>query len=176
MAPLPPDSTPRYKVNYSVVGGDPHDLIIRAPAPVSPATFGTFIDGFFTALAPEMYGITLSTVDWAPSGSNIFNPVVTGFEGTTYGTGTQPAQAKPAALSFIGRSSDGRRGRLFVFGPKFGDDTYRFNFGENTAVDAAIDVLRGEAGWPLGIGGVELVWKSYANFGYNDHYIKKMRG
>jgi len=176
MAPLPPESTPRYKINYSVVGGDFHSAIVRAPAPVSPATFGTWADGFFTALAPEMYGITIGTVDFAPSGSNIFNPVTSGIEGNTYGTGTQPAQAKPYSLSFVGRSPDARRGRLFIFGPKFGDDTYRFNFGENTAVDAAIDELRAPSGWPMGIGGQELIWKSYANFGVNDHYIKKMRG
>jgi hypothetical protein len=58
----------------------------------------------------------IDEVQFAASGSNIFNPVVTGIEGNSYGSGGVSAPNAAFFLSFVGRTSGGRRARLFVFG------------------------------------------------------------
>lgn len=175
MAPLPPSNTPRYQVHYSTSGGVEHTLQVRAPAVVSPATFGTFIDAFFLALGTDIYQTTLTFVEFAPVGSDIFNIVTTGQEGNVYGSGVMPAVNLPLFISFVARSPGGRRGRIEMFGWKFVDTSWRYNFGENPNIDAAVVVLQGGAGYPLGIDGTELVWKQYANVGYDDHYVQQLR-
>lgn len=175
MAPLSPSNTPRYNLFYSVSGGLQHSMQIRAPATVSPAAIGSFYSGLFTALSANLYAVTVDFVHWAPAGSDIFNPVTTGIEGTGFGGGVQPAVNGPLQISFVGRSPAGRRGRVFAFGWKAIDPSWRFTAGENIEVDAAVAVLVGAAGYPVGIDGSELVWKSYANVGYNDHYVKELR-
>jgi len=176
MAPLNPNNTPRYLAYYSLSGGLQHSLQVRAPAPVSPAAFGAFVDGFFTAFGSDLYAATLDFVVFIPSGTNIGNIVTTGFEGSTYGTGVQPLIQRPLQLTFVGRSPGGRRGRVSMFGWKNADQSWRYTAGEAGTIDAAIAVLAGAAGYPLGIDGTELVWKIYANIGYNDHYVKEARG
>jgi hypothetical protein len=176
MPPLPPESTPRYIVHYQVLGGPEHSLQVRAPATVSPAAFGTFINSFLSPLVADLWQITILGVDFIPSGTNVGNPVITGIEGNTYGSGSSSQASIPLSLSFVGRSSGGRRGRIFLFGFKIGDPNYRFAPGENVGLDAARAVLVGASGYPLAIDGLELVFKPYANMGWNDHWIRELRG
>lgn len=175
MAPLPPSNTPRYNVFYTVTGGEQHSMQFRAPAPVSPAALGIFVQGFFFNISTSLYQVTIDYVEWAPAGSDIFNVVTTGAEGAVYGTGSQPAIARPLMVTFTGRSSGGRRGRVMVFGWIPTDTTWRFNAGENAQVDAGVAALSGASGYPLAIDGTEIVWHSYANVKNHDHYVKEAR-
>lgn len=172
MAPLPPESTARFKVFYTV-GTHQHTMEFRSGA--SPSAVGTIIDDFLTALNDEIYILTIDEVQFAANGSVIFNAITTGVEGSSYGTGAEPNEATPFYLSFIGRSPGGRRVRIYVFGSKSLYTDYRVTALENVDVDAAIAVLVAAGGSLLAIDGGTPIWKTYANMGVNAHWQKAIR-
>lgn len=173
MAALPPNNTERYRINYTV-GGKSHDFQVRTDT-VSPSALGASVDFFLDALSPSLNAITIDTVEYAASGSNIFNIVASGIEGNTYGSGAGTGSAIPNEINFIGRSTGGKRVRLMVFGNKSDALNYRFAPGENAAVDAAIAVLQATPATFLAIDNVKPVWYNYANAGVNAHWQKAVR-
>jgi len=136
---------------------------------------GTFVDALHDALGSSMFIHTITSVDFAASGSDIFNPVTTGIEGTTYGSGAGAEFNEPWAITFVGRTAGGRRVRLALFGFTTLGNNYRIGPGENTFVDAGIDVLQAAGANFLGIDGLVPVWRTYANVQVNDHWIKEAR-
>jgi len=172
MAALPPESTARYRFTYTVTGFH-HTGQIRST--MSPASFGVFLTLLVDTLDPLMYASTIDSVEWAASGSNIFNAVITGAEGHGYGTGAGTPTEIPEYIDFLGRSTGGRRTRLTFFGIGVSAGDYRFQAGENADVDAAIAVLVGTGGSLLCVDGLTPVWKSYANTGFNSYWQKVVR-
>lgn len=174
MAPLPASNTARFKVSYTNQLNQ-HAAVVRS-TPVSPATFGTQFDALMTALVGIIPTTVIDVVEFAASGSDIFNPVVTGIEGNSYGAGPTSERFAAHFLSFIGRTSGGRRVRLFIFGiDALVANDYRYVSGEIPQVDAAIAVIAGATGSFLGIDGLIPSWKSYANTGVNTHWQKELR-
>lgn len=172
MAPLLPSNTPRFRVHYTSMG-NAHTMQFRSHA--SPATFGSFVDGFLARLDPAIAPLTIDSVDFAPDGSDIFNPVTSGIEANTYGTsGTVPEMAA-WAFTFVGRTSGGRRVRVAVFGADSLGDNYRFNPAESAVVDDARDFLAANPSFALGIDDIAAVWKAYVNVQVNDHWVKNLR-
>jgi hypothetical protein len=172
MAPLPPNGTPRFRVNYTNVSRQ-HTLEIRSGS--SPSAIGTFVDDLFTALVPILYPTVIDNVVFAASGSNVFNAVTTGIEGNTYGGGSPFQQNAAWFISFIGRTSGGRRARMYVFGVTMLAVDYRYVAGEQVAVDAAISVINAFGSNLQGIDGLVPIWKSYANGGVNSYWQKHLR-
>lgn len=172
MAPLPENLTPRFRVNYANLSRE-HSFQIRSNE--SPATIGTQVEAFLGALGPLMAPSIVGTIEFAPSGSNIFNPVTTGAEGFSFGSADAPLEARAWYVNFVGRSSGGRRAKLFIFGAALLGSNYRWIVGENEAVDDAIAVLQTfPSGWQA-IDGIVPVWKNYANAGVHDHIAKDLR-
>jgi hypothetical protein len=172
MAPLAPSNTARFRFHYSAVTLQ-HTFQIRSGA--SPAAVGTFVGALHTALGNTLFLHTITSVDWAPAGSDIFNPVVTGIEGTSYGSGAGSDFNEPWALTFVGRTAGGRRARISLFGFTTLSGNYRVAPGEMANVDAAIAVLQGAGSNCLGIDGLVPVWRTYANVSVNDHWVKEGR-
>lgn len=172
MAPLPPSNTARYRVDYSV-GTHQHSMQFRSLN--SPSALGGVVNAFLNALAGFIYQITIDAVEFAPAGSDIFNPVTTGIEGNTYGVGTPIVTEVPWAYTFIGRTTGGRRVRLAVFGAKNLGINYRFQAGESPELDAGLAVLVAVTGQLLGIDGLVPVWKTYINAQVNDHWLQEVR-
>ena len=172
MAKLLPNNTQRFKFHYT---GGLNDHTFELRSHLSPAAIGAHADLFLQALAPRMHQITLNTVDFAPAGSNIFNTVVTGFEGNVYSTGTPITQEAPNYIDFIGRSTGGRRTRLTLFGVSGLGVDFRWAAGEDAAVDAAIAILVGVGNDLRCIDDIAPVWKPYANAGVNSHWTKATR-
>lgn len=172
MAPLNPNNTARFKTFYTSVGKQ-HTTQVRGT--VSPATLGGYMDVLFTALSPILYATTLDKVEFAAAGSNIFNPVTTGYEGNTYGSGAGSTAVAPYFIDFIGRSSGGRRVRCSVFGITILGLDYKFQPGEDANVDAAILVPQAATGAFLAIDGIKPTWYSYADAGVNAYYQRKNR-
>lgn len=170
---LPPSNTERFIYNYTV-GGESHSGLVRTDG-VSPSAVGVSIDAFLTALAPALNQLTISTVEYAASGSNVFNIVSSGIEGNTYGSGAGGGSARANYVDFIGRSTGGRRVRHAVFGLKVDATDYRFVPGENAAVDAAIVYLQATPNTWLSIDNIKPVWYTYANSGVNAHWQKAVR-
>lgn len=172
MAPLLPSNTPRFRFVYTTVG---HQHTFEMRSLISPAAMGTLVHQLLTALSNNLYDLVLDLVNWAPAGSNIFNPVITGIEGNHYGLGVAAADVVPFFVNFIGRSSGGRRNRIMLFGAKSLGIDYRFVAGEDPDIDAAVAILQGAAINTLAIDGLPTVWKSYVNAGVNAHWIKAVR-
>lgn len=172
MAPLLPSNTARFRINYSAVGLQ-HSHQVRSTA--SPAAVGTFVAALHNALNNTMFIHTITSVDFAASGSDIFNPVTTGIEGTTYGTGAGAEFNEPWAITFVGRTSGGRRARMAIFGMTTLGSNYRIGPGEIANVDNAIGVLQAAGANCLAIDGLVPVWRTYANVQVNDHWVKETR-
>jgi len=133
------------------------------------------MDVLFTALSPILYATTVDKVEYAPSGSSIFNPVTSGIEGNTYGSGAGSTAVAPYFYGFIGRSSGGRRVRFDIFGSTILGLDYRFQPGEDANIDGAVLVPQASALDFLAIDGIKPTWYSYVNGGVNAYYQRKNR-
>jgi hypothetical protein len=172
MAALPANSTARFRVFYTTASKQ-HSFQIRSGS--SPGAIGTLVGMFLAAHAGAIFTLVIDNVDWAAAGSNVFNPVTTGIEGNTYGSGTPAGDVRAWALNYIGRTPGGRRVRIMVFSPTLLGGDYRFVSGEGTALDAARAVLVGAGSAITGIDGQTPVWKTYINALANAHWQKALR-
>lgn len=172
MAPLPENSTPRFKLHYVITSYD-HTMQVRSH--MSPASFGTLMGSFLAAFGINIYALTVTNVEFAAANSNIFNLVTTGIEGITYGAGASDPQHAPLAYNFIGRSTGGRRVRLAVFGSKSYGTNYRVSPGEESWVDDARVVLDDAGPAIVCIDDIPPIWKTYVNVKPFDHWINQVR-
>jgi len=172
VAPLPVDGTPRYKVFYTTVGKQ-HVQDWRSG--LSPAAMSVDLANFWSAISAKLHSVVIDDVQFAASGSNIFNSVAMPFVGTTYGSGSGIVGEVPYFVSFIGRSSDGRRSRVYFYGSNALGGDYRYVAGEDTAVDATVAALRAAGTDLQTISGLVPVWKSYANAGASAYWQRKIR-
>lgn len=172
MAPLPPSNTARFRFTYTT-GGEVHSFQIRSAG--SPVAVGAMVDAFLGALSTAQYFKTLTGTDWAAAGSNVFNPVVTGIEGNSYGVGVPVSADRAWAFNFIGRTSGGKRCRIMIFCPTSMTTNYRYDPGEASLVDAAVNVLQGAGGLIIGIDGLTPIWKDYVNLLANAYWQKELR-
>lgn len=172
MAPLPPNSTPRFRVHYTNAAKS-HTMNIRTND--SPSALGVSVNVFMLAIAGILLPTTIDLVEFAAQGSNVFNSVVSGIEGAAYGGGVPIASTPATYVNFIGRSSDGRRVRLAAFGIVAPGGDFRWMPGENASVDSAIDALNHADNHFQAIGGLKPIWKQYANGGFNAYWQKELR-
>jgi hypothetical protein len=172
MAPLPADSTPRYKVFYTN-SGKQHVMDLRSHA--SPSAIGTELDAIFTAISSLLTSTVIDDMQFAASGTNVFNSVSSTFVGNTYGSGSGSDLVVASYINFIGRSSDGRRIRMAIFGTKDLAADFRFVSGENADVDSTIALLQDPASTLITIGDLRPVWKNYANAGFNAYWQRAQR-
>lgn len=172
MAPLSPDNTPRFRFHYSV-DTEQHTFQVRSHE--SPSTVGAMMNGFLLALDDSIFAQTLDFVDFAPTGSSIFNPVTTGYEGNPYGLNPVVDTARAFAYTFLGRTSGGRRTRIAIFGAATLGVNYRISAGEDSNVDAAIAILVAQGSQHRAIDDLTPIWKSYADVQVNDHWVKLLR-
>jgi len=174
MAPLPPESTARYFVDYSV-GGVEHTFQVRFDGVTSPSAFGDTLNALLNTIDTQLYQITINQVRFAADGSNVSNPVVSGIEGNTYGTGAPADNERADFLNFVGRTTGGRRVTMAIYGLNAVDDGFRSNAAEDPDVEAAVDILNGEEGLFLGIDGLNPVWKPYVNNAASGYWQRKLR-
>jgi hypothetical protein len=142
---------------------------------LSPGAVGVIVDDLMTAITTMIYTWTIDSVEFAASGSNIFNPVTSGIEGNSYGSGAGSQIAAGAYYNFIARSSGGRRLRMAVFGANVLGDDYRFVAGESADLTAGRDLLVAAGSGLMCIDGLTPVWKSYINAGFNAYWQRAVR-
>ena len=177
VTPLPAFSTERWFYDYTVEG-DQHALVMRAANPITPAEAAEAIDIFLTAISGELTTITTVGLRVALEGSNITNPASTTGLSATYGSGSGVVINAPLQVTFVGRSADGHKARVGIFGWNGQtDDSWRMTTTEVAGVAAGVTELNSLsiAGLFVSISGAGVLWKPYANIGYNDHWIKKAR-
>jgi hypothetical protein len=172
MAPLPANGTPRFKITYTNSGGE-HTFQMRSHA--SPTEVATLLDTFFSALDGALYATTIGVMEFAADNSNIFIPVTQTFTGNSYGSGSVPEEHIPWFYGFIGRGATGRKWHLDVFGAISLSGDYRFNPGENTALDDAVDALQTFGADLVDIADAQVTVYDYINAGVNAYWQRKMR-
>jgi hypothetical protein len=119
---------------------------------------------------------TITSVERALIGSNVFNPEPgSGMLGTTFGSGSGNVNSDARAIGFVGRSSDGRRTRLFLFGYGSDDPNFRILPSENPNVGTVVTAFNDPDVPLLTISGLAPVFNNYANVKPNDHWVKKGR-
>ncbi len=175
MAALPPFNTERWWIVYTN-NGTTHRLMMRTNAGATAANVSLTLQGVFSRLAPILYATSILGLEFSVINSNVRNAAT--YSGTaSFGTGSgSGVDTRARALSFVGRSPDGRKNRLFVFGAKdISEGDYRVDTTESTDVAALVTYLNGATGAFLSISGAQPVYKNYANIGFNDHWIKAYR-
>jgi len=177
LPPIDPTNTQRYFYDYTVSAIE-HTMVVRCTDDVGLSDAVVQIDAFLTALGDGLATITTVGLRHAEKGSNITNPVDADGLQTTYGTGVPSAINAPLQVTFTGRSGDGRKARVGMFGWNGQTDTsWRKTTSEDSDVLAAVVALTsaGAAGVFCSISGERVLWHPYMNLGYNDHWIKQAR-
>lgn len=174
MAPIPPSNTVRYKLNYATANAE-HSMLCRTTGSVTPAGFSSFMDSFLTSLSASLYEISIISLQVAAASLNVFNTVTWGGD-PSYGSGAEPAVFAPRQICFLGRTSGGRRARMFLFGYK-GDTpgTYRIYSADQADIAAAYVVLNANAGAFIGIDGLATVKYNYVDINFNSYWERKVR-
>lgn len=178
LLPLPAHNTIRFRLNYSTGGSIRHSIICHQLPGTSQAQLITNATELANLLKPIMWTDSVfDSIDLADQGSDIFNQVaVISVAGSV--AGGQPLYQRPYYYCYAGRGSSGRKTRLFQFGISVPQDpNWRVTGAENAGVQAIINGLNSNAGQIALIDGTRtgLLWKSYANLGTHDRYVKRIR-
>lgn len=176
MAALDPSNTARLYVDYEVAGQN-HTLQCRLGTGVLTTDGMDVVADFLDALSSALYLVTVLGARFSASGSNVSNPVPWSGD-PTYGADVGPPNASANYLDFVGRSNDGRRVRVAVFGARFvaasaGD--FRATGGEVAAIGDALAVLLDTEGQFVTVSGLQPSWKQYANTGNNAYWRNHIR-
>jgi hypothetical protein len=174
---LNPNNTERWFYDYTVLG-DQHSLMMRTADSLEAAVAAEQIDGFLTAIEGGLIEITTIGLRVARVGSNITNSEGTVGLSANYGSGAGSQINAPLQVTFVGRSSDGHKARVGIFGwDGQTDESWRMTIVENGDVNAGVVFLQSitTGGFYVSISGEPVVWHPYANIGYNDHWVKKAR-
>lgn len=175
MAPLPESSTERYKYTY-VNAVNEHSLILRVVSGTPVADVDTIMQDILTNVGIGCMASQITSLEMAPLGSNIFNPVSGSvLVGDSFGSGPGNAFNDATAISFTGRGSDGRRSRIFLFGWVTNDPNFRITPAENPNIGTLVTALNDPDVPLLTIGGTAPIFHAYANVKANDHWVKRAR-
>lgn len=182
MAPLAPNNTSRLFIDYQANALN-HTLMLRYSDTELPpqSDFLESLDDFLTSCnfcMPTDW--TFNSWRYSLAGSNVTVPL-SGAPTAFAGQGTVELAERPSFLSFIGRSSLGRRFRAFLLGTAFSPAQeegvavdYRVYASENADVAAAIaalDLVNSPA-----IDDAQVTLKNYVNLGYHAYWQKRVRG
>lgn len=183
MAPLPPESTSRYFVDYTANGRN-HTAQFRYTSPEDAAPgipFQDAVDDFMQAIGSAMpTDYAILGYRFAETDSNVTNPVARTIA-TVSGIYTPHLSDAPAFLGFVGRTSGGRRVRMQLLGAGYDPseihgvaDNYRVLASESSDFADMISAL--EAIGSKAIDGLTPSWKQYVNLGYNAYWQRQVRG
>lgn len=179
MAPIPTTNTARLVVNY-VDGDSPHQFQVRyvsaAAAVASIPTWENWLDSF----AANHLSTEWSTVgaDVYETGQSFSTP--TAFPIVQGGTVPNTEVSDPRFLSFIGRSSGGRRCRVYLYGGTGFATAVDYRFSPSD--DANIDTIRQNfvtaftSTGAVAVDGAPVSWKTYTNVGFNSYWQRVQRG
>lgn len=177
LPPLPPESTERWFLDYTVQDVQ-HALMMRTVDEADPAVVVSYLDAFLVEMTSLITPLTPIALRRALRLSNVTVPQDMSGLQTEYGTGLESPINIPLQGTFTGRSNDGRKTRVGIFGITAQNDTsWRKTPTEEAALTNVIAVLAGasQSGYWVTISGQRAFWHPYMNLGYNDHFVKKAR-
>lgn len=163
-------------MDYSV-GGFDHTLQARFSPDSSALEAASFVSAFLSAVESQLFTITVLGARVRDAGGSVSYPV--DWDGDdVYGSGDDGAYTSALYMDFVGRSLDGRRCRVAVFGSKAGVDLADKNFRFSSVVSwvaGGIAALEALPGTPCSISGESVRWQQYANTGMNAYWRNKIR-
>lgn len=174
MAPLPPENTARFFVDYQQAWAK-HTLLVRVAPTVTPTEFASVMNNVWTAIAPLTCLTLILAVRYAALGSVVSNPVATPLTNTSFGSGNPQTEQLASYIDFVGRSPSGRRVRLTFFGIDIGLSGFRFTANENPAIPTLVSTFNDAQSMFLAIDGTKPVFKNYANSGVHAYWTKELR-
>ena len=166
---------PRSRVHYTAAG-QAHNVIFHWAAGTDAALAATNAASVCTQLLP----VTCTDViydghDYAPAGSNIFNPTAWTNKTGTF-AGTRGVNNKALYFSLVGRTAGACRARLYFFiNTTPADTSFRINPGEWNALTTVLTWMNSTSCPLVARDGLAPVWKTYANVGQHYHYVKVAR-
>jgi hypothetical protein len=175
VAALPPDNTARLKVLYQNAVAQ-HAAIVRlASADDAPDAQDDF-EAVTTALTSLFHFSEVVGVQLAAQGSDLFFDYAGAtLLGYTWGTGAAIPDTNAQFAQFSGRSSGGRKSKVYLFGYKGVISAYRITSAEETAVANAITAINAAETSFVAIDGLPTIYKGYINVKPNDHWVHKSR-
>jgi len=174
MAPLPVDTTARLKVTYNV-GGFTHQFMVRLSLEYVLATAEGDIADWLGTQTSLFWASTITKVELAEQGSNLFFPYASGLSTVTWGSGANSIGNNPLQLNYVGRSAGGRRCRVGLFGYKGVFSEWKLTQAENTAVLNGVSALNTATDAFVAIDGLPPTWYPYADIGVNDYWVRQSR-
>ena len=177
MAPLPEENTKRYWGLYTAAG-DPHQVLMRVANTVTDAEAVAEMEDFFMQLQPDLgTDVVFVGMEVAALGSNVRNPVAISGPITGTGGGTIAGVQQPRSWTIKGRSVDGRRTGVTIFGVFANTPS---NWKQEPITTAGLsdarDVLAAPGNFWLSISGLKPTWYDRVTVTYNDHWIDEERG
>lgn len=175
MAPISPDNTQRFWVDYNTCGED-HSLLCRAGSTVTPSDAGGVMAMFLAAFDVQIYLLTVIGFRSAAPGTSITIPQ-TWPGAASYGVTAGPHYASAWYYDFVGRGATGHRARASVFGAQLIQDgnDYRITPAEQAFVTDALSALTADGDIFLDIDYEVPTWHTYANCGANAAWRNKIR-
>jgi hypothetical protein len=138
----------------------------------------TSVDLFLQAIDPVLRLLTVTGARHRVFGGTVSLPV-TWTGAATYGTGAGDHNESANYFDFVGRSENGRRVRVAVFGTSVQADTsghdYRFASSAEANVAAAVIELNTPSDRWLAIDNFKPTWYAYANVGNNAYWRNRIR-
>lgn len=175
LLPLPATNTPRFRIHYTTANLQ-HTICLHQAPTVDAAGAVTNATALINLLKQALYaGSVFTLIDYAPTGSDIFNPAATvNIAGSV--AGALPAQDAPISASWTGRSLSGRKTKFLLFGAALPNDVnWRYEPTENTAIANIITGLNNGVGDIRTIDGLLPAWHPYANISANRHWVRRAR-
>lgn len=175
MAPLPPNNTERWFVDYAVNGIN-HTLLIRTVAPSTNDVISTFVSDLFGALDDVLWATAINGLRRSVQGSDI--SLDQAYLGTTaFGGGVGDDLGRGYFLAYEGRSEGGRPVKLTVFGFKnlLSVADTRFPITSPSPYFDALGVIETTPGLPAAIDANNVIWKNYVNCGNNSYWQRQAR-
>jgi hypothetical protein len=171
---LNPNNTRRYFLNYSTSAAA-HTMMLRTTTAVNAFSASFIFNDIFTAWASDLSLVTVNSMEMAEKGTNVRNPVL--YSGAaTFGAAAEVGNLAPRQICFLGRSTDGRRARLFLFGYKGATPTdWRFTVADHAAVGTVYNLLNSNPGVFLSISELATVKYNYADVNFNSYWERELR-
>lgn len=175
MAPLPPNSTARWKYTYQNAIAS-HSVSFRLLDGSTTADADAIMSAMMTFFDDHVAESTVTSLEFADVGSDIFNLVGDStLVGETFGATVANLTNNAVGATFIGRGFDGRRARMTIFGWKDAQSEYRVTTAEDTDLIPLIALLNNVATPNISISGGALVFKPYIDIKPNDHWVNDAR-
>jgi len=176
LTPLPASNTKRYFIG-NMAGNLHHEIQVRVTDAVTDGLAIGVFQSVFTALADACFQDTsFDTLSVALKGSDIRNPVAgwTPIDGTV--AVNQPANDDPLTLCARGRSSDGRKVRMFLWGVSFTrpENWVLVPVTSTPLEQFPLNLNSGTNVW-MSISEQQPAWKFDYTVSYNDNAVGRMK-